>query len=190
FFDFQNPFALQHHREDETGRAVFQIVLFEEFAQQRFRGLLLDRLSLRGRHFEDALPMRDESFSAGRADAVMGGPATFADIEPSITGLLVEQDRVIGPFVRKRPAARLTGMTTTTTPRRAGQFRKVGENLYRYSSNEIYYAVFRVNGKLIWKSLETEDRELAKRKLKEELEKHGRVNGALRGMTLQELITS
>ncbi|PYJ83300.1 MAG: hypothetical protein DME22_16060, partial [Verrucomicrobia bacterium] len=84
----------------------------------------------------------------------------------------------------------LSRMTTTTTPRRAGQFRKVGENLYRYSSNEIYYAVFRVNGKLIWKSLETEDRELAKRKLKEELEKHGRVNGALRGMTLQELITS
>jgi len=81
-------------------------------------------------------------------------------------------------------------MATTTTPRRAGQFRKVGENLYRYSSNEIYYAVFRVNGKLIWKSLETEDRELAKRRLKEELEKHGRVNGALRGMTLQELITS
>jgi len=61
-------------------------------------------------------------------------------------------------------------MATTTTPRRAGQFRKVGENLYRYSSNEIYYAVFRVNGKLIWKSLETEDRELAKRKLKEELD--------------------
>ena len=84
----------------------------------------------------------------------------------------------------------LSRMTTATTPRRAGQFRKVGENLYRYSSNEIYYAVFRVNGKLIWKSLETEDRELAKRKLKEELEKHGRVNGALRGMTLQELITS
>ena len=68
-------------------------------------------------------------------------------------------------------------MTTATTPRRAGQFRKVGENLYRYSSNEIYYAVFRVNGKLIWKSLETEDRELAKRKLKEELEKHGRGKG-------------
>src|SRR5437016_2238173 len=43
-------------------------------------------------------------------------------------------------------------MATTTTPRRAGQFRKVGENSYRYSSNEIYYAVFRVNGKLIWKS--------------------------------------
>src|SRR5438128_3069916 len=84
----------------------------------------------------------------------------------------------------------LSRMATATTPRRAGQFRKVGENLYRYSSNEIYYAVFRVNGKLIWKSLETEDRELAKRKLKEELEKHGRVNAALRRMTLHELITS
>ena len=110
FFDFQNPFALQHHREDETGRAVFQVVLFDEFAQQRFRGLFLDWLRLRGRYFEDALPMRDESFSAGRAAAVPGGPATFADIQPFVTGLLVEQDRVIGPFVRKRLAARLTGV--------------------------------------------------------------------------------
>jgi len=42
-------------------------------------------------------------------------------------------------------------MTTTTSPRGAGRFRKVGENLYRYSSNDFYYAVFRVNGKLIWK---------------------------------------
>src|SRR5438128_11024848 len=84
----------------------------------------------------------------------------------------------------------LSRMATATTPRRAGRFRQLGENLYRYSSNDIYYAVFRVNGKLIWKSLETADRELAKRKLKEELAKHGRVNGALQSMTLEELLTS
>ena len=40
--------------------------------------------------------------------------------------------------------------------------------LYRYSSSGTYYAVFRANSKLIWKSLKTADRELAKRKLKEE----------------------
>ena len=57
---------------------------------------------------------------------------------------------------------------TTTVERahqRKGEFRKVGENLYRYSSNDRYYAVFRVKGKLIWKSLKTSDREFAKRKL-------------------------
>ena len=61
--------------------------------------------------------------------------------------------------------------TTTTIGRnhqRKGEFRKVGENLYRYSSNHRYYAVFRVNGKLFWKSLAPADRELANRKLKDE----------------------
>src|SRR6266487_3219338 len=53
---------------------------------------------------------------------------------------------------------------------RAGRFRKVGESLYTYSSNKIYYAVFRSLGKLIWKSLQTADRALANRKLKQELE--------------------
>ena len=55
--------------------------------------------------------------------------------------------------------------TTTTIGRnhqRKGEFRKVGENLYRYSSNHRYYAVFRVKGKLIWKSLKTSDREFTK----------------------------
>jgi hypothetical protein len=40
---------------------------------------------------------------------------------------------------------------------RAGDFCKVGENLYRYSSNGIYYGVFRDQGKLKWKSLKTTD---------------------------------
>jgi len=60
--------------------------------------------------------------------------------------------------------------TNGQTHSRKGEFHKVGENLYRYSSNDHYYGVFRVNGKLIWKSLKTVDRELAKRKLKEEKE--------------------
>jgi len=62
--------------------------------------------------------------------------------------------------------------------------------LYRYSSNKIYYAVFRSDGKLIWKSLQTDDRELANRKLKAELEKHGKTNPAARGMTLAPLLRS
>jgi len=41
-------------------------------------------------------------------------------------------------------------MGATTNPQthsRKDEFRKVGENLYRYSSNDRYYGVFRVNGK-------------------------------------------
>jgi hypothetical protein len=54
---------------------------------------------------------------------------------------------------------------------RAGQFCKVGENLYRYSSNGVYYAVFRDKGKMKWKSLKTTtDRALAKRRLPAEIE--------------------
>ncbi len=46
------------------------------------------------------------------------------------------------------------GQTTAErSHQRKGEFRKVGENLYRYSSNDRYYGVFRVNGKLIWKNL-------------------------------------
>src|SRR5437764_1322601 len=77
--------------------------------------------------------------------------------------------------------------TNGQTHARKGEFHKVGENLYRYSSNDRYYAVFRVNGKLIWKSLKTSDRELAKRKLKEEQEKQGRVDPEATKLTLSGL---
>src|SRR5881394_203867 len=80
---------------------------------------------------------------------------------------------------------------TTTVERahqRKGEFHKVGENLYRYSSNDRYYAVFRVKGKLIWKSFKTSDREFAKRKLQEELEKQGRVEPDATNLTLSELL--
>jgi hypothetical protein len=47
----------------------------------------------------------------------------------------------------------MQNQTTTTTlgrnHQRKGAFRKVGENLYRYSTSATYYAVFRVQGKLI-----------------------------------------
>jgi len=44
-----------------------------------------------------------------------------------------------------------------------GVFEKVGECLYRYSSNGVYYGRIRVDGKEIKRSLETTDRLLAKR---------------------------
>ncbi len=66
------------------------------------------------------------------------------------------------------------------------------EALYQlsYDPNQFgaYYAVFRVKGKLIWKSLKTSDREFAKRKLQEELEKQGRVEPDATNLTLSELL--
>ena len=46
-----------------------------------------------------------------------------------------------------------------------GVFQKVGECLYRYSSDGVYYARIRVDGKEIKRSLETTDRAIAQREL-------------------------
>jgi hypothetical protein len=48
----------------------------------------------------------------------------------------------------------------TTTARKHGQngvLQKVGESLYRYSSNRVYYARIKVGGKEIKRSLRTTD---------------------------------
>jgi hypothetical protein len=71
---------------------------------------------------------------------------------------------------------------------RTGEFRKVGENLYRYSSNGIYYARFCGKGKSIYRSLKTTDRELAKRQLKDEIGKASKIDPKLAKMTLDELL--
>jgi integrase len=66
-------------------------------------------------------------------------------------------------------------------------FQKVGECLYRYSSNGVYYARIKASGKEIRRSLETTDREIAKRDLralKDELKHIDRSQGRL---TLAEL---
>jgi integrase len=71
---------------------------------------------------------------------------------------------------------------------RAGKFSNVGENLYRYTSNGIYYAVFRDKGKLKWKSLKTTDRTLAKRRLPIEKEKARKIDPKAAKMTLARLL--
>jgi hypothetical protein len=47
-----------------------------------------------------------------------------------------------------------------------GLFQKVGECLYRYSSNGVYYARIKSSGKEIRRSLETTDPALARRNLR------------------------
>ena len=68
-----------------------------------------------------------------------------------------------------------------------GVFQKVGECLYRYSSNGVYYARFKADGKEIRRSLETTDRALAKRKLAEEKEKEAQIDRSQGKLTLREL---
>ena len=75
-----------------------------------------------------------------------------------------------------------------TSHSRTGAFSKVGENLYRYSSNGVYYARYRNKGKEIQHSLNTTDREFAKRLLKEEMRKINKVDPSLGKMTLEELL--
>ena len=67
------------------------------------------------------------------------------------------------------------------------QLQKVGECLYRYSSNGVYYARLKVDGKEIKRSPGTTDRTLARRNLaalKDELRQIDRSQGR---MTLAEL---
>ena len=40
FFYFKKPFALEHDREDVTGRNVMRIIQFDDLAQKRFSGFL------------------------------------------------------------------------------------------------------------------------------------------------------
>ena len=65
-------------------------------------------------------------------------------------------------------------------------FQKVGECLYRYSSNGVYYARIKAGGKEIRRSLETTDRDLAKRRLKTFKEQQSQIDRSKSRMTLAE----
>jgi hypothetical protein len=68
-----------------------------------------------------------------------------------------------------------------------GVFRKVGECLYRYSSNGVYYARFKTDGKEIRRSLETTDPAEARRKLAAEKQKERQTDRSQGKLTLSEL---
>src|SRR5262249_12552007 len=74
-----------------------------------------------------------------------------------------------------------------TLQSKVGVFEKVGECLYRYSSNGVYYGRVRVDGKEIKRSLETTDRELAKRKLARFKEEQRQIDRSQGKLTLAEL---
>ena len=68
-----------------------------------------------------------------------------------------------------------------------GAFQKVGECLYRYSSNGVYYARIRVDGKEIKRSLETTDRVIAKRELARFKDEQRQIDRSQGKLTLAEL---
>ena len=62
------------------------------------------------------------------------------------------------------------------THRKLGTYHRVADHLYRYSITRKYYAVFKFHGKTKWIPLKTTDRELAGRRLREEVEKFKRTD--------------
>src|SRR5438093_4883583 len=66
-------------------------------------------------------------------------------------------------------------------------FQKVGECLYRYSSNGVYYARIKTDGKEIRRSLETTDKMLAKRRLAKFKDEQRQVDRSKGKIALAEL---
>ncbi|MBA2269055.1 MAG: hypothetical protein H0W20_00445 [Chthoniobacterales bacterium] len=68
-----------------------------------------------------------------------------------------------------------------------GTFQKVGECLYRYSSNGVYYARIKCRGKEIRQSLRTTDKDLAKRNLATFRNDQKKIDRSKGKLTLREL---
>src|SRR4051812_49080025 len=68
-----------------------------------------------------------------------------------------------------------------------GTFQKVGECLYRYSSNGVYYARLKTSSKEIRRSLETTDLALARRNLQKLRDQQANVDPSKGRLTLREL---
>ena len=67
-----------------------------------------------------------------------------------------------------------------------GEFEKVGECLYRYSSNGVYYGRIRVEGKEIKRSLETSDPAIARRELARFKDEQRQIDRSQGKLTLAE----
>jgi integrase len=74
-----------------------------------------------------------------------------------------------------------------TPQSRIGSFQKVGECLYRYSSNDVYYGRIRVDGKEIKRSLETTDPAIARRELARFKKEQRQIDRSQGKLTLAEL---
>ena len=110
FLHLEHAFAFEHDGEDVTGGRVTRIVLLNQLPQQRFGGVLVNRIGGRRRRFVNSLPMRDEPGAVARVSGTLLLRARLADVRAPQLRRLIEQQRVIDLPVGKRLAARLAGM--------------------------------------------------------------------------------
>ena len=110
FFHLENAFAFEHDRENIGGGRITGLVLFDELAQHCLGFFFLDGVNDWRRHFENSLPVRDESGLAARGVSGLFLPARLANVRASQYRRFIEQQRVIGLLVGKRLAARLAGV--------------------------------------------------------------------------------
>src|SRR2546429_9754077 len=74
-----------------------------------------------------------------------------------------------------------------TLQSKIGAFQKVGECLYRYSSNGVYYARIKADGKEIKRSLQTTDPAIARRELARFKNEQRQIDRSQGKLTLAEL---
>jgi integrase len=73
--------------------------------------------------------------------------------------------------------------------RKSRRFKRIGSGLFRYQKTGVIYGVFKVQGKTVWKNLNTIDRARAKELMAEEVRKSKKVNlKASHKITLDELL--
>jgi len=75
-----------------------------------------------------------------------------------------------------------------STHQKLGKYSRVANHLYRYSVTKKYYAVLKVGGKTKWIPLNTTDREIAGRNLKDEVAKLKNTDPQQSKMTLEALL--
>jgi integrase len=75
-----------------------------------------------------------------------------------------------------------------STHQKLGKYLRVANHLYQYSVTKKYYAVLKVGGKTKWIPLNTTDREIAGRNLKDEVAKLKNTDPQQSKMTLESLL--
>ena len=77
---FEQPLSFQHDRKNVTRGHVVWIIDFDELAEKRFGGFLLNRIAHLRRRFVNTLPIGDEAFALARAVTVLLLPASLANV--------------------------------------------------------------------------------------------------------------
>jgi len=111
FFHLEQPFSFQHDGKNVARRNVVRIVQFNQFSQQRFGSVSMDRFRHCGGRLIDALPIGNEPFAVARAFAVLLLPAGFTNVQAVEILFLVEQERVISLLIDKAAPASAARMS-------------------------------------------------------------------------------